>query len=397
MRPLSRTEWRSRVKTKSSRYQQGSISKRIKSSGYSWRYMFRDAAGVQRVLTFDGRLFPTEKDVLKETESLRHKLNSGTNYSLIEGTRVTDCLDMWLDSLNGLKHQTMRCYKLSADRINEQFGDLKIDEVESLAIKQWLDSLPVSPSQRAHHRFVLRAMYQYAKLAKLTKIENPCDLVKLRGTTKRIKQVVILSPDDFGRLIGHVKAPYSRMVLIAGLLGLRVGEILALQWSDFDAKAGTVTIQRNWTGSHLETPKTASSSAALPVPASLMELVQTWKKEATNEWLFPSARSKHGLYSPGTIQQKVLWPACDAAEIPRVGWHTFRHSYRAWLDASGASAATSKDMMRHSDISTTLNVYGRTLPAGMRIASDAIAQLLSSNKSLDVTGAEPPQITESEG
>lgn len=364
------------MEQKSTRYKQGSIERRENAKGSVWRFRFTDANGKQKVLTFDCKLYPTQADVLKATERLRHQINTGTTYSQLEGIRVTDCMKMWLESLSGLKHQTMRCYRLSANRIGEQFGDMKIDDVKALAIMQWLYSLPVSPSQRAHHRFVFQSMFDYAYLAELTERENPCRKFKLKGTSKRIKTIVILTPDDFKRLLSFIRSPFNRMVLLAGSLGLRVGEILALQWDDFNTMKYTVTIKRNWSGSHIETPKTASSATVLPVPVSLMHLVSSWKTDALNEWLFPSVRSKHGLYAPGTIQQKVIWPACDAAGLPHIGWHTFRHSYRSWLDSQGISAGTSKDMMRHADIATTMNVYGRTLPAGMLEAANAIAELI---------------------
>jgi integrase len=42
-----------------------------------------------------------------------------------------------------------------------------------------------------------------------------------------------------------------------------------------------------------------------------------------------------------------------------IGWHTFRHTYRVWLDAAGASVSTQRDLMRHALIQTTMNGYGR--------------------------------------
>lgn len=47
-----------------------------------------------------------------------------------------------------------------------------------------------------------------------------------------------------------------------------------------------------------------------------------------------------------------------------VGRHTFRRSYRSWLDEGGAAIAVQKELMRHASIQTTMNVYG-TVMRGM--------------------------------
>ena len=50
--------------------------------------------------------------------------------------------------------------------------------------------------------------------------------------------------------------------------------------------------------------------------------------------------------------------AAEAAGIGKLGTHAFRHTYRSWLDAVGTSIAVQQKLMRHSDIRTTLNIYG---------------------------------------
>jgi integrase len=50
--------------------------------------------------------------------------------------------------------------------------------------------------------------------------------------------------------------------------------------------------------------------------------------------------------------------------------HFLRHSYRSWLDATGAAPDVIKDPMRHSSITTTFNVYGKSLSPEMREANN---------------------------
>ena len=66
-----------------------------------------------------------------------------------------------------------------------------------------------------------------------------------------MKKVVLLSPEQVAALITALEEPYNLMVLVAASLGLRVEEVVALQWDDFDFAGKTLTIRRalptrNW-------------------------------------------------------------------------------------------------------------------------------------------------------
>ena len=53
----------------------------------------------------------------------------------------------------------------------------------------------------------------------------------------------------------------------------------------------------------------------------------------------------------------------------------FRHTYRSWLDAVGTAIAVQQKMMRHSDIRTTVNIYGDVVTDEMTTAGGKVAQL----------------------
>ncbi len=67
--------------------------------------------------------------------------------------------------------------------------------------------------------------------------------------------------------------------------------------------------------------------------------------------------------------------AATAAGIGHVSTHSMRHTFRSWLDAVGSSLATQQQLMRHSDIRTTMNVYGRIVTDAMAVAAGKVARL----------------------
>jgi integrase len=69
--------------------------------------------------------------------------------------------------------------------------------------------------------------------------------------------------------------------------------------------------------------------------------------------------------------------AAVRAKIPgQIGWHTLRHSYRAWLDETGAPLGVQQKLMRHANISTTMNVYGGAFMKAKRKANTSVVQRL---------------------
>ena len=62
-----------------------------------------------------------------------------------------------------------------------------------------------------------------------------------------------------------------------------------------------------------------------------------------------------------------------------IGWHTFRHSYRSWLQESGAPLAVQQELMRHASITTTMKTYGKVMSDSKRQANSKLVKLVFTN------------------
>jgi integrase len=78
-------------------------------------------------------------------------------------------------------------------------------------------------------------------------------------------------------------------------------------------------------------------------------------------------------YHAGVIMRKHIRPAGLKAGLAHVGWHSFRHTYRGMLDDTGANTGTQQGLMRHANVSTTMNIYGR---ASMKAKSEANSKVV---------------------
>lgn len=59
-----------------------------------------------------------------------------------------------------------------------------------------------------------------------------------------------------------------------------------------------------------------------------------------------------------------------------IGWHTFRHTYRSWLDETGAPMKVQQELMRRASIQTTMNIYGRAMTNTKRKANSQVVGLV---------------------
>ena len=82
-------------------------------------------------------------------------------------------------------------------------------------------------------------------------------------------------------------------------------------------------------------------------------------------------------YHQEEIQKRYIRKAGIAAEIGSdIGWHTFRHSYRSWLDETGAPLTVQKELMRHASIQTTMNIYGKAMTDTKRQAHSKVVEMV---------------------
>ena len=82
-------------------------------------------------------------------------------------------------------------------------------------------------------------------------------------------------------------------------------------------------------------------------------------------------------YHQEEIQKRHIRKAAIDAKIGSdIGWHTFRHSYRSWLDETGAPLTVQKELMRHASIQTTMNIYGKAMTDSKRRAHSKVVELI---------------------
>jgi integrase len=169
------------------------------------------------------------------------------------------------------------------------------------------------------------------------------------------------------------------MVLVAQCMGLRVSEIVGLKWGDFNFDEGTLLIQRGVVHGRVGPAKTEYSQDEIPLDSTLAAVLLEWKGQAlsseSDDWVFQNPNTGRPYYQE-EIQKSYLRPAGQSSGLKSsLGWHTFRHTYRSWLDETGAPISVQQQLMRHASIQTTMNVYGQGLQKTKRDANRKVVEM----------------------
>jgi integrase len=139
-------------------------------------------------------------------------------------------------------------------------------------------------------------------------------------------------------------------------------------------------VQRSVVHGEVDDVKTECSQDLMPLDPSLASMLLEWKQQrpvpGTVDWVFANPVTGKP-YHQEQIQKRYLKPAGTTVGLPfSLGWHTFRHTYRAWLDDTGAPMSVQQQLMRHASIHTTMNVYGQAMPDTKRAANSKIVQMV---------------------
>ncbi len=286
---------------------------------------------------------------------------------------------------DGLAYATAAGYMTYINRhIRPRWGNTPLSKMRPMEVAEWLKGLPLAPKTQAHIKRVLHLLFERAMLWGLIDVQrNPLELVRVKGGSKRQKPLVTLTQEQFHILLPHLREPVRTMAIVAICTGLRVSEILALRWENLNFVAGTMLVDQAVVNGRIGPTKTETSKDDVPLDGELASVLLEWRAESGHSTglVFPSPLTG-GCYHSGMLNKLHLKPAGKRIGIENLGWHAFRHSYRSLLDEAGANAGMQKSLMRHANISTTMNTYGRSAMKPKQEANSKVVQMILPRKAL---------------
>jgi integrase len=352
---------------------------------WEFRYYETDSTGQrkrQSVILGDRNLYTTETLARKATQALLLRLNDESPRAEVEAASFGALLDRYIEQELSERYSTRKSH-LSNIRVHirPRWGEYPVDKLKPMAMEQWLRDLPLAPKSKTHVRGIMHLVFKCAERWGIVELgKNPVSLVRVKNASKRLKRPRILEVGQFFELLKHLSEPYRTMVLVAQCLGLRVSEILGLQWGDFNFEERTVLVQRSIVGGRVDDVKTEYSKDEVPLDPRLAEVLVQWRSASffprNEDWVFANPATGRP-YHQESLQKRQIKRAAKLAGLgEEMGWHTFRHTYRSWLDETGAPMKVQQELMRHASIQTTMNVYGRAMTETKRRANSQVVGLV---------------------
>ncbi len=261
-----------------------------------------------------------------------------------------------------------------------KWGPCPITELQARPVDLWLQSLGLAPKSKVHVRGLIRILWEFAMwCGDVPTQRNPMELVTIKAATKRVKMTRSLTVEEFQRLLAQLEEPFRTMAVVCACLGLRISECLALRWSDVDWLNATLCVERGIVHQIVDDVKTPESQRTMFIDSAIIDTLKMWKQltqfSESDNWVFASPVQIGRLPFSYAGIWRVLRKAAIKSGIGHISSHTFRHTHRSWLDAVGTPVGVQQRLMRHTDIRTTMNVYGNAATADMRKAHTKIVRL----------------------
>lgn len=288
----------------------------------------------------------------------------------------------WLDEVvsHQVKVNTMSQYNMVFNHyisVYKPFVGVTLRDLTPALLQSYYNAqlaAGLSPNTiRKHHSNIHRCLAYAVRLDLM--LYNPSDRVEL-PKKKRYQGAQALTPEQLGKVLNAFEGDMLEVpVHIAVTYGLRRSEVCGLHWDAVDFQANTLHVCKtavvdNGKILYFDSTKTASSNRVLPLTPSIRDyLLKVKAIQEEQRELFGNCYTDSGLVcvhpdgtpiSPNTVThhfQRVL----KAHGLPVIRFHDLRHSAVYALRKGGADAKDIQAWVGHSDVSTTLGVYGHLL------------------------------------
>ena len=180
---------------------------------------------------------------------------------------------------------------------------------------------------------------------------------------KEIETYNIVEQAALAKVFSTLERPGYGANLLMMETGIRVGEALALMWSDVDWNRKAIKISKtviriaNTRISRVQdSPKSSASKRTLPLSKKAFEMMQMLYLRASdkNGFVFAGEENKHLTYEALRYQTNL---ACEKAKVPYKGQHVFRHTFATNCYYKGCDVKILSKMLGHSSVSVTFNTY----------------------------------------
>jgi integrase len=348
---------------------------------------YRDFDGTTRRVERVGRSVTAAENNLKK--ALRDRGRAALDGEITADTKVSAVAELWLRDLEDSDKaiRTKVTYLENWERhVRPAVGELRVRDMRFSRVDRIIRDLREhsGPGTAIHAKVVLSGILGLAVRHDAMDSNPMRELTPSRRGKNEKKSKVNLTEDGLVGLRKHLRASEDAvkfdlvdLVDVLSGLGCRIGELLALDWTKVDEKAGTLAIE----GTVIRVPgkglivqshtKSSAGMRTITIPAWVLATLLRRYESAAGEWVFPSTK---GTLRDAENTRTRLRAVLKGTEWEGLHPHAFRRLVATRLDAKGLSAREIADYLGHERVSMTQDVYMARRVTGA-LAADAMENL----------------------
>ena len=370
------------------------------------------------VIGYDENGLPKTKNVLAKTKgecieklkALKNTITPDTPIKLKADMPFGEWLDYWYETYckPNARPATQRTYEgYIRLYLHPRLGSIPLNKVTTSDIQQmctWMMTKArvdqkngdsgLSDSQVINCYSLCDRVLEKAMAEKLI-VRNPAKGCKL--PPNRPNEMKVLSREDMQKVLIQAKEEnYYELFLLEFATGLRLGELMALQWDDVNLVTGELRINKqvNLVGSKLviSEPKTKAAVRTLILPPSVRKVLAEYKTRVNSRWLFPSPKKDDLPIIPSAVSRR-LHTLLEHAGCEQVRFHDLRHTFATNALAHGMDIKTLSTILGHVSSATTLNTYSHVTDEMRQRAAVKIDQGIAKAEVQEDTAITQPERT----
>jgi integrase len=242
-------------------------------------------------------------------------------------------------------------------------GGVALRDVRTFEAEQILKTIArqedLSRTTLGHIKHFLSGVFRFARRQGLLHTPNPMHDVEI-PKCRPAGETYAYSLEEETKMLAILPEPAATVVAMAAFTGARKGELRGLTGENYDGSE--IRVMKSVWRSHVDEPKRPKSKAAIPVIAPLKVLVERHRARCGNVqrgFIFANEQCKP--MNLEALAADVIRPALEKAKLPWYGWHAFRRGLATNLHRLGVSDKVIQQILRHANVTTTMNIYVKTV------------------------------------